>query len=67
MSQTKVIVTTTINPPTEAIERFQMLADWELVVIGDKKTPQNYHLERGTYVPPHEQEKYDKQLSDHLL
>jgi len=60
----KVIVTTTINPPTEAIEKFQALTDWELVVIGDKKTPKDYHLERGTYITPEMQEKYDKELSD---
>jgi len=59
-----VIVTTTINSPTEAIEKFQDMLDWELVVIGDKKTPQDYHLDRGIYVPPDEQEKYDKELSD---
>ncbi|MBI4707971.1 MAG: hypothetical protein HY761_08615 [Candidatus Omnitrophica bacterium] len=60
----KVIVTTTINPPTEAILRFQALMDWELVVIGDLKTPKDYKLERGIYMTPEEQEKYDKELSD---
>jgi len=60
----KVIVTTTINPPTEAIRRFQSMKDWDLVVIGDKKTPPDYKLERGTYVTPEMQEKYDKPLSD---
>jgi hypothetical protein len=60
----KVIVTTTINGPTKAIEGFQAMKDWELVVIGDLKTPANYHLERGVYVPPAEQEKYDRALSD---
>ena len=40
----KVIVTTTINPPTKAIETFQAMTDWELVVIGDKKTPRDYRL-----------------------
>jgi hypothetical protein len=59
----KVIVTTTINPPTEAIEKFQEMRDWDLVVIGDRKTPA-YHLDRGTYVSPEEQEKYDPALSD---
>ncbi|HEX4007769.1 MAG TPA: hypothetical protein VHX60_16465 [Acidobacteriaceae bacterium] len=58
----KVIVTTTINPPTEAIRRFQAMKDWELVVIGDRKTPE-YRLERGIYVSPEEQEKYDPALS----
>ncbi|HEX4146766.1 MAG TPA: hypothetical protein VHY91_24935 [Pirellulales bacterium] len=60
----KVIVTTTINPPTKAIELFQSMKDWDLVVIGDKKTPANYHLDRGVYVTPDEQEKYDRGLSD---
>ena len=60
----KVIVTTTINPPTEAVELFQAMKDWELVVIGDKKTPKDYHLARGVYVTPEEQEKYDPALSE---
>src|SRR5579884_4087156 len=60
----RVIVTTTINEPTEAIERFDAAADWTLVVIGDKRTPAGYRLKRGTYVSPEEQEKYDKSLSD---
>ncbi|MFH1542637.1 MAG: hypothetical protein ABIE84_06065 [bacterium] len=60
----KVIVTTTINPPTEAIEKFDARTDWELVVIGDLKTPKDYKLKRGIYVSPEEQEKYDKPLSD---
>ena len=60
----KVIVTTTINHPTEAIRRFQEMKDWELVVIADKKTPQDYRLERGIFVTPEEQQKYDPQLSE---
>jgi len=59
----KIIVTTTINPPTEAILRFDALKDWTLVVIGDKKTPP-YKLERGIYVGPEEQEKYDPAFSE---
>jgi hypothetical protein len=60
----KVIVTTTINAPTIAIEKFDAMPDWELVVIGDLKTPKDYKLKRGTYWSPEMQEKYDKQLSD---
>jgi hypothetical protein len=60
----KVIVTTTINAPTEAIERFDARTDWDLVVIGDLKTPKDYKLKRGLYVSPEEQEKFDKPLSD---
>jgi hypothetical protein len=60
----KVIVTTTINPPTKAVKLFQAMKDWDLVVIGDRKTPKDYHLERGVYMDPVRQEKYDKELSD---
>lgn len=60
----KVIVTTTIYPPNEAIEKFDSMKDWTLVVIGDLKTPKDYTLKNGIYVSPGEQEKYDKELSD---
>jgi hypothetical protein len=60
----KVIVTTTINPPTKAIEAFQSMKGWELVVAGDKKTPRDYHLDQGVYITPEEQEKYDPVLSE---
>lgn len=60
----KVIVTTTINPPTEAIRKYDALPDWQLVVIGDLKTPEDYSLKNGIYVSPKEQEDYDKALSD---
>jgi hypothetical protein len=60
----KVIVTTTVNPPTEAIRKFEALPDWDLIVIGDQKTPKDYDLKRGIYVAPEMQEKYDKDLSD---
>jgi len=62
----KVIVTTTINPVTEAINRFQKFKEWELIVVGDKKTPSDYKLEKGIYLSPEMQEKYDKELSDTL-
>lgn len=60
----RVIVTTTINPPTKAIDRFQSMHDWELVVIGDKRTPPDYRLHHGVYVTPEEQERYDGPLSE---
>jgi hypothetical protein len=60
----KVIVTTTINPPTKAVKLFQAMKEWELVVIGDLKSPKDYNLERGVYMDPAAQEKYDKELSD---
>jgi hypothetical protein len=61
---TGVIVTTTINPPTEAVRRFDVMEGWHLVVVGDRKTPPDYRLERGTYLSPADQEAIDPDLSD---
>lgn len=60
----KVIVTTTINAPTEAIEKFDAMPGWDLIAIGDRKTPADYKLKGGLYVSPEDQESYDKRLSD---
>lgn len=60
----KVIVSTTINSPTEAILKFDALSDWKLIVIGDLKTPADYKLKNGLYLGPREQEQYDRKLSD---
>ncbi|PKN63958.1 MAG: hypothetical protein CVU57_17490 [Deltaproteobacteria bacterium HGW-Deltaproteobacteria-15] len=60
----KVIVTTTVHPPTRAIRLFDAMPDWELIVVGDLKTPTEYSLDRGIYLDPASQEKYDKPLSD---
>lgn len=35
----KFIVTTTINPPTIATQKYASFEDWTLIVVGDKKTP----------------------------
>lgn len=59
-----VIVTTTINPPNDAIQRFDQLEDWMLVVVGDVRTPEPYSLNRGLYLSPAEQEGLDRPLSD---
>ena len=60
----KIIVTTTINPPTEAIRRFDAMPGWHLLVIGDRTTPPGYRLDRGTYVSPDEQNRFDARLSE---
>lgn len=51
----KFIVTTTINQPTKAIRAFDSMEDWHLIVIGDLKTPKDYRLRRGTFVPAGQQ------------
>jgi hypothetical protein len=60
----KVIVCTTINPPTKAIEKYDAMDDWFLVVVGDQKTPSNYRLKNGIYISPDDQVKMSSNLSD---
>ena len=61
----KIIVTTTINPPTIALKKFMQLPDWDVVVVGDKKTPhQKYKKLNCVYLSPKDQEKISKKLSD---
>ena len=60
----KFIVTTTINPPTEALIRFSKMEDWTLVVVGDQKTP--HYLYRDIdcdYLTPEYQEQLYPELS----
>ena len=61
---TRIIVTTTINPPTKAVKLFDAMPDWHLIVVGDLKTPEDYRLDHGTYLSPEDQERMDKTLSD---
>lgn len=62
----KTIVTTTINKPTEALVKFSKMKGWNLVVVGDKKTPHNYFKNNKdiVYLSPNDQEKISKKLSD---
>lgn len=69
----KAIVTTTINPPTEALKKFAEIAKtdgWNLVIVGDKKTPHDDYrdfeakYECVTYLTPSYQEEMSQELSD---
>jgi hypothetical protein len=60
----RVIVCTTINPPTKAIEKYDAMGDWFLVVVGDQKTPKDYPLKNGVYISPDDQVKMSPNLSD---
>ncbi|MEI6863770.1 MAG: STELLO glycosyltransferase family protein [Candidatus Adlerbacteria bacterium] len=45
----KVIVTTTINPPTEAVLKLSQMPGWDNITIGDKKSPPGWHQDGVTY------------------
>ena len=51
----KFIVTTTINNITPALKKFDDLDDWNLIVIGDKKTPK-LNLKNGAFIPASSQD-----------
>ncbi len=46
----KFIVITSIFKPTEAITAFAAFKDYHLVVVGDKKTPTDWHHPNCTYL-----------------
>ena len=52
----KFIVITSINKKTEAIKKYDKNGDWNLIVIGDKKTP-NIKLSNGIYLSLRDQKK----------
>lgn len=61
----KFIVTTTINSPTKATRKFAGFEDWQLIVVGDLKTPhEEYEALDCIYLHPEEQESRYKALSD---
>lgn len=63
----KVIVTTTVNPPTEALQRYAELEDWTLIVVGDQKTPhETYEGLRCLYLSPDKQQQSYPELSSIL-
>lgn len=59
----KVVVTTTVQQKTTAIEKLENLKDWTLIVVGDKKTPKNYSV-NGIYLSPDDQDLIDPSLSE---
>ena len=63
----KYIVTTTINSPTLATMKFSKMEDWELIVVGDTKTPhEEYKKLDCIYLTPEYQESNYRDLSDSI-
>lgn len=58
----KFLVITTINYPTEAVKKFASLSSWQIVVVGDKKTPGDWLCENVVYLSCEEQSKYGLDL-----
>lgn len=54
---TRAIVITSVFPPTEAVLAFSRMAGVELIVVGDKKTPSDWHCANVDYISVAQQEK----------
>jgi hypothetical protein len=53
----KILVMTSINPPTKAVRCYARMRDWSVIMVGDKKTPPGWTCDGVTYLPPADQEK----------
>jgi hypothetical protein len=67
MGLKKYIVTTTINAPTLATQKFSQMEGWTLIVVGDTKTPHLKYEELDCiYLSPDMQDTINKDLSDSI-
>lgn len=57
INASKWIIITTINQPTKAVKKLAALKDWHIVIVGDKKTPVDWHYENCVYLSPDDQMK----------
>lgn len=62
----KFIIITTIFDPTDAVAAFSKLPDWTLVVVGDKKTNNNWYFPNVVYLSPDDQSKFNNSYSNQL-
>ena len=65
-----IIVTTTIYPLRAAIKKFATIKGWDLLIVGDKKTPHEQYISFSklkshcTYLSPDEQDKRYRKISN---
>lgn len=58
----KTIVITSIYYPTMAIISYSQMRDYQLIVVGDKKTPSDWYCKNVSYFSVDKQEKLDFEL-----
>lgn len=66
LNRDKWIVVTTINKPTEAIKQLSKLAEWQVVVVADKKTPTDWHVPGIIFLDVKAQEKLNYKILNYL-
>ena len=62
----KAIVITSIFKPTEAVEKFSKLTDFQLIVVGDRKTPADWACENVVYLSVEKQSELGGRLDKTL-
>ena len=55
----KFLIITSINSPTEAVKKFAAFKDWQVIVVGDKKTPKDWTCNNVVYIPCEEQNGFE--------
>lgn len=53
----QVIIITSINPPREEIRKFSKIKNWQLLVVGDLKTPKDWTSKNTIYMSPKDQKE----------
>jgi len=48
----KYLIITSINNPTKAVKNYALMKGWNIVMVGDKKTPDDWSCENIVYLSP---------------
>ncbi len=59
---TTAIVITSIFEPTEAVKRYAKLPGYQVVVVGDRKTPLSWSCENAVFLPVDQQQSIGQEL-----
>jgi hypothetical protein len=59
----KAIVITSIFDPTTAVTAFSQMPDYQVYVVGDKKTPADWYCRNINYISLTQQEQWDSRLA----
>ena len=60
----KFIIITTINEKSQAIKKFEQLEDWNIILVGDKKSQRIESNEKITFLSVEDQNKLDFKIVD---
>ncbi|MGJ5813200.1 STELLO glycosyltransferase family protein [Paludibaculum fermentans] len=65
MNNARWIVVTTINPPTETVRRLvDLCPEWQILVVGDRKTPPDWHYPGVRFLSVDEQKTLNFALAE---